>query len=68
MVCNIAGHQPHGQAAIDENQASSSLMPDRMVRVRQRYYIIDQVITSPGGTLLKLSCADPHNLGRLLEI
>ena len=68
MVSHISGNEPHGQAAIVDNQAVSGLMPGRMVRVRQRHYLIDQVIASTGGTILKLSCADPDNLGRPLEI
>jgi hypothetical protein len=42
----------------------------RFARVRQRHYLVDEVVDSgvPGGTRVRLSCVDPDDLGRALEV
>ena len=41
----------------------------RVVRVRQRQYLVDEVIPGPtGSTVVFLSCVDPDDLGRPLEV
>src|SRR5437868_5682770 len=48
-----------------------TLAPGQIARVRQRRYLIEEVISPPRGgdsTLVRLSCVDDDNQGRQLEV
>src|SRR5437660_4398916 len=52
-------------------ERNPSLAPGQIARVRQRRYLIEEVVPPPRGgdsTLVRLSCVDDDNQGRRLEV
>src|SRR2546425_12120969 len=52
-------------------EVNATLAPGQIARVRQRRYLIEEVVPPPRGgdsTLVRLSCVDDDNQGRRLEV
>ena len=66
MIIDTGKHQlDYASARQTDNDA---LVAGRLVRVRQRNYLIENVNAVTGGTLLNLSCVDADNLGRTIDV
>lgn len=53
------------------NRAADVLKPGQIARVRQRTYLVEQIVKpkrSADSTLVKLSCVDDDNQGQPLEV